>query len=93
MSKEHIDNKRLQHRWSHAIKDRDGWACVKCGKETGRLESHHKVPLEEGGTWDLSNGETLCQKCHISHHMKIRYKDDPDGRAWYDYLKQLRKTR
>ena len=28
--------------------DRDGWACVKCGK-AGRLECDHRIPLEDGG--------------------------------------------
>ena len=44
--------------------DRDGWACVKCGKK-GRLEVDHRVPFEDGGAmYDFSNLQTLCRFCH-----------------------------
>lgn len=74
-------------RWMDAVKERDGHKCVRCGSGD-QLESHHKVELaeliERNGIrscadarlclelWDVSNGETLCQKCHYEEH----------GRAW-----------
>ena len=44
--------------------DRDGWACVKCGRP-GRLECDHIVALSAGGSNDMDNLRTLCRDCHI----------------------------
>lgn len=68
--------------WAEAVRGRDG-SCVKCGATDG-LESHHKrlfsdLLREHGITsrddarncsalWDISNGETLCQKHHYEAH-------------------------
>lgn len=69
-------------RWADAIRNRDG-CCVQCGSTSG-LESHHKRLfsdlLRENGInnrndartcaalWDISNGETLCQRHHYEAH-------------------------
>lgn len=73
-------------KWMEAVKDRDGRKCVRCGSGEC-LESHHKKELavliqEHGITsrddarniaelWDISNGETLCERCHYSEHGRI----------------------
>ena len=50
------------------IFERDGFRCVRCGC-AGRLECHHRVPLEEGGEpFEPGNAETLCRGCHQKHH-------------------------
>lgn len=70
-------------RWMDAVKQRDGHKCVRCGS-TDRLESHHLIELADliqkhniqsredarntPDLWDVSNGETLCEKCHYKHH-------------------------
>lgn len=67
-------------KWSKAVRDRDGNACVRCGKATGQLDAAHIVrrgrkALRKGydkHTGDgcclrhtLSNAVTLCAwKCH-----------------------------
>jgi 5-methylcytosine-specific restriction endonuclease McrA len=38
--------------------------CHKCGKATQKYEVHHKVPLSQGGSNELSNLVGLCQVCH-----------------------------
>ena len=48
-------------------KDVDNWQCVRCGSRH-RLEVHHVTPVEQGGSSDLANLETLCRTCHIDHH-------------------------
>ena len=69
-------------KWMDAVKKRDG-KCCKCGS-TEKLESHHLIPLcqliesnkitsrdearECVAFWDISNGITLCQKCHYKLH-------------------------
>lgn len=76
-------------KWMDAIKAR-GKACVRCGS-TENLESHHIVPLAEliekfgiknredarncDALWDLTNGITLCRKCHYEEHGRDGYED------------------
>lgn len=66
--------------WNKRRKDvfkRDKYTCANCNKngkksET-RLNAHHIVPREAGGTHKLSNIVTLCEKCHHSvHHPNIQ---------------------
>lgn len=77
-----IRQMRENRKWMDAVKARDG-ACVRCGSGDG-LEAHHKVDLAvlverfgitsrdaaraEPALWDLNNGETLCQACHLAQH-------------------------
>jgi len=48
---------------SRLVKERDGYACVVCGEETG-LQAHHRtydgVPYGES----LNDCYTLCDACH-----------------------------
>ena len=68
--------------------DRDGWACVKCGK-AGRLEADHVTPLEDGGAlYDLGNLQTLCRGCHFDKTRGERRgrETDPEVEKWRRYL-------
>lgn len=76
-------------KWMDAVKARDG-GCVNCGA-IAKLESHHIIPfamLLERYTitdretarntpqlWDVSNGITLCRKCHYELHGR-KYNDN-----------------
>jgi len=44
------------------VRERDQ-ACVRCSS-TRRLQVHHRVPLRDGGSNELSNLELLCARCH-----------------------------
>lgn len=46
---------------------RDNHTCQKCGS-TKRLECHHKIPVINGGSNELSNLITLCHDCHAKAH-------------------------
>ena len=75
-------------KWMDAVKARDG-KCLVCGY-TENLESHHIVPLavlaevygitnrDEArdcvALWDLSNGMTVCTRCHYKIHGR-KYED------------------
>lgn len=48
---------------------RDNYTCQKCGS-TEKLECHHKIPVVNGGTNELSNLITLCHDCHAKAHPK-----------------------
>ena len=50
-----------------AVLDRDMFMCQRCEKKSGNgklLTVHHVIPRDEGGSMDLSNLITLCEKCH-----------------------------
>lgn len=51
--------------WVGAVKYRDGFKCVKCGSEY-KTEAHHIKPVHSHPELilDVSNGMTLCKKCH-----------------------------
>ena len=53
---------RWRSRRYEALK-RDGFKCRHCPSRKD-LQVHHIVPLEKGGTDDLSNLLTLCDECH-----------------------------
>jgi len=83
-------------KWMDAVKERDG-ECAKCGADTD-LEAHHIKPLAElvvehgittrkqarrcAALWELTNGITLCERCHCEYH----------GRAYTPTGKGRRKT-
>jgi len=77
-------------KWMDAVKKRDG-KCRSCGSKEN-LESHHVTPMqvlieinkitsrgearECAALWDVSNGITLCRKCHYKLHGR-KYEDRP----------------
>ena len=68
--------------------DRDGWACVLCGRK-GRLEVDHKRPIEDGGDlYVLANLQTLYRNCHIlkSKGEQQRARTPDDVRAWREFV-------
>ena len=57
----------------HQVFQRDGYRCRECGatnKQT-RLHVDHIKPVAKGGTNDLSNLQTLCEKCN-----RAKYTDE-----------------
>lgn len=47
-----------------AVLKRDNYTCVNSGRTGGELHVHHIVPRNEGGTNNLDNLVTLCERCH-----------------------------
>ena len=47
---------------------RDRRHCKNCGAHGTRLDVHHVVPINVGGTNNLGNLLTLCFKCHQKIH-------------------------
>jgi len=72
--------------WMDAIKARDG-ACVRCEGtdrleahhkvELAELVDRHGIRSRDDARahaailWDLENGETLCQGCHLAEHGRV----------------------
>ena len=44
---------------------RDGWQCVYCGSDSGRLTLDHVVPRSRGGTSVWENVVTSCAPCNL----------------------------
>jgi 5-methylcytosine-specific restriction endonuclease McrA len=59
-------------KWSHlaaAARNRDGNQCTVEGcTETTNLQVHHRIPIRDGGTDQLSNLTTLCHTHHQTVH-------------------------
>ena len=71
-----------------AVKDRDGWKCVICGKGLAdgvELQVDHIKPRSKGGDGSIDNGQTLCG----SHNYRKRDLDQISLGA--DMFKRLKK--
>jgi len=67
--------KQLHTNWrkrKKKAKERDNWTCQNCGTTSGKLDSHHIVPVMCGGTHDFENLMTLCEDCHTKAEWFIR---------------------
>ena len=79
-----IRSNGLYFRWKKAVHERDGYRCQSCSSTDGPFHAHHKIKFStilnnhgiteyEQATaceelWDVSNGQTLCKKCHGEIH-------------------------
>lgn len=96
--KEHIrHSKRVTstRRWQavrHAVLERDGWACVKCGARR-RLEVDHVLPVRARPdlAFDPRNCQTLCGPCHTKKtRVEIGHKPvSPARQAWRNAVRDL----
>ena len=58
---------KLDKAWSLAIRGRDDYTCVRCGKEG--TQACHIVPRRHRILrWDWSNGVCMCYYCHNIWH-------------------------
>lgn len=55
--------------WKNAVYNKDGYRCQKCGSNRG-YNAHHKARFNEDPSqrFVLTNGVTLCRKCHYLEH-------------------------
>ena len=60
--------------WRLQVYQRDGYKCVKCGSKE-KLNAHHIFAWQfyPEKRYDVNNGMTLCEKCHIKIHQKYGY--------------------
>jgi len=58
--------------WRKAVFERDNYTCQNCIKIGGKLRAHHIKSWREYPElrFDISNGKTLCLKCHNEVHRK-----------------------
>ena len=64
--------------WSKLVKKLDNFMCKNCDS-TENLNAHHIMPKNDFPelSLDLSNGVTLCKKCHEEIHGFIIYRGKP----------------
>lgn len=58
--------------WRSQVFKRDGYACQKCGDDSGgNLQAHHCKSWHANTSlrFDVDNGTTLCKACHILEHL------------------------
>ena len=60
--------------WRILVYKRDNYKCVKCGSKNN-LNAHHKKSWKHYPElrYDIDNGITLCEKCHIKLHQELGY--------------------
>jgi len=74
--------------WRTQVFQRDNFICTQCSQRGGKLVAHHIIrfskimkehnitTLEEAiqceALWDVSNGLTLCKRCHKKEHARLR---------------------
>jgi hypothetical protein len=66
--------------FSIAVKDRDGWACQKCGTHMHPQTAHIVSRRYHATRWSLDNAVCLCAGDHV------RYTHDPI--AWRDWVEE-----
>lgn len=61
-------------KWREAVFIRDGFKCQICGQVGGALNAHHIKTFKDFPKlrFEVSNGITLCEKCHRELHKEIR---------------------
>lgn len=53
--------------------------CKGKGKWVRSVETHHIIPVSEGGTNNDENLLAVCRECHDKIHHRIRLKEDKDN--------------
>jgi len=63
----------LDARFKKGVKARDSNTCKICGETKGTIVAHHLMSYTEYPEfrYDIDNGVTLCEKCHIDFHEKF----------------------
>jgi DEAD/DEAH box helicase domain-containing protein len=62
---------------------RDNYRCQSCGKSTGELHIHHKIPFKNFINTEIANTEenliTLCPECHKLAELNVRLRSGISG--------------
>ena len=83
-------NRKQWERVRLKAKERDSWACVKCGSMRG-TEVDHIKPISEGGEmYALDNLQTLCRNpCHREKTRSENHVSIPEQDRLYTLLERV----
>lgn len=72
-NKDYRSNKKYKE-WRKAVFERDSYVCQHCFAKGGELNAHHIKTFKDFVElrYEVSNGLTLCLKCHREVHKKRR---------------------
>lgn len=77
-SKENDRHDSVEYKtWRQHVYQKDGFKCVICGSKN-KLNAHHIYSWKYYPElrYDINNGATLCESCHIKIHKKYGYDSD-----------------
>lgn len=62
------NRKPIDSRLRHEVFKRDNYKCLECGatNKDSMLHADHIIPVAQGGSDELSNLQTLCDKCNLA---------------------------
>jgi hypothetical protein len=78
------------YQWRKEVFDRDAYTCQCCRDSNGgNLVSHHIENFSKNipKRFDVNNGITLCENCHISFHKSFGWKNN-DLIQLMDFIKE-----
>ena len=66
-------------KWRYEVYKKDNFCCTKCGSKE-KLNAHHIKSWHNYPElrYEVNNGITFCEKCHIEYH-KLHGYDDASG--------------
>jgi 5-methylcytosine-specific restriction endonuclease McrA len=69
----HSNRSNRQSKWARLVISRDMATCQECGITGVELHAHHIQSFKDNPSlrWDVSNGKTLCFKCHWAVHSAV----------------------
>ena len=70
--KRHDRSSKNYRHWKKEVFKRDNNTCIKC-KSNKKIEAHHIIRWVDSISlrYEVSNGATLCSKCHKKEHRKL----------------------
>ena len=79
--------------WRKEVFKRDGFTCQMCEDKGIYLQGHHIIGVHEDLNliYEISNGLTLCKKCHLDFHNKYGRKGFPNILLIINELKNEKK--
>jgi len=77
-------------KWRDRIFARDNYTCAVCSEYGGRLNAHHLNSWDnfKDERFELTNGVTLCEKCHKGFHGNYGYGNNT-REQFMEYVKSL----
>ena len=68
--KTRVGRQSIPRKLRHLVFERDRYRCRECGATNKQTQLHvdHIKPVSKGGTNDLDNLQTLCEKCNMAKY-------------------------